>query len=65
MNETNFDSNKFDKDSHGNLIPKDGYEAGETYGKDVIPDVKPDVEIQTEYGLYEDEPEIHRPHRSN
>jgi hypothetical protein len=51
-------------DEHGNLIPKDGYEAGETYGKDVIPNVEPDAEIQAEYGL-DEEPEIHRPYRSN
>lgn len=56
MNDIDFDKNKFDKDSHGNLIPKDGFEAGETHGKDIIPDVEPDVEIQSEYGLEDELP---------
>lgn len=50
MNSVDFDKTKFDKDSHGNLIPKDGYEAGETYGKDV-PQIEEDTEIKKEFGI--------------
>ena len=50
MNDTDFDSKKFDEDVYGNLIPKDGYSAGETYGKN-IPQIEQDTEIMNEYGL--------------
>lgn len=80
MNNVDYDKTKFDKDPYGNLIPKDGYSAGETYGKDVIPDVEEDAEIKKEYtielnGIDVDycklsfskipDTEIYRPHRSN
>ena len=51
MLNTDFDPEKFEQDAYGSLIPKDGYEAGETYGKDVIPDIEQDAEIMNEYGL--------------
>ena len=49
MNNVDHDQSKFYRDSHGNLIPKNGIPADETYGKDV----KPDHEIMDEYGLEE------------
>lgn len=52
MNSVDHNPKKFDKDSYGNLIPKAGYAADETYGKH-LPQIEPDKEIQNEYGLKE------------